>query len=308
MKISKKNIFDIIVTIGITALMIGFSELLGEKEIIFPEITAISVGMILAPSIPWNTNRLRTLICIVICAFLGIGITNFVLIAKWLQIALAFFICQFVFVFSGTSFAPMISAAALPVLLNTKSLIYPISAIVLTLIILLIQLIYEKSHHKLYPAYIPNEMPNRNDYTDIILRTLLGIIVIYCAITFDFRFAIAPPLLVAFTEFTKRTCKARKAPIKAILLVFACALCGTVSRYCFSVYLDLPLTISAVIAVLLMCIVMISFKLYLPPAGALGILPMLIPQNELLYFPFEILAGVSIFMALSLLLFREKQK
>ena len=38
-----------VLTVGIIAMMIGLSEALGEREIIFPEIAAIAVGMLLAP-------------------------------------------------------------------------------------------------------------------------------------------------------------------------------------------------------------------------------------------------------------------
>lgn len=34
--------------------MVGVSELLGEKEIIFPEITALTVGAIAAPKHSWK--------------------------------------------------------------------------------------------------------------------------------------------------------------------------------------------------------------------------------------------------------------
>ena len=40
-----------IVCIALAAAMVGVSELLGEKEIIFPEITALTVGAIAAPKL-----------------------------------------------------------------------------------------------------------------------------------------------------------------------------------------------------------------------------------------------------------------
>ena len=46
-----------IVCIALAAAMVGVSELLGEKEIIFPEITALTVGAIAAPKHSWKVSR-----------------------------------------------------------------------------------------------------------------------------------------------------------------------------------------------------------------------------------------------------------
>ena len=43
----------------------------------------------------------------------------------WLKITAAFLLCQMIYLYSGTTFAPMISAMVLPVLLGTESWVYP---------------------------------------------------------------------------------------------------------------------------------------------------------------------------------------
>lgn len=149
-------------------------------------------------------------------------------------------------------------------------------------------------------------MPKKKDYFDLILRSMTAVICIAFATNLDFGFAVAPPVLVAFTEFTRQSCKARLKPIKTILIIFLCALTGTICRYFISVQLGLPLTLSAVTATVIMLAILNLFKMYLPPAGALAILAMLIPQEKLLLYPIEILAGVSVFMMLALLIFRDK--
>ena len=46
-------------TVLIIVAMVGTSELMHEKEVIFPEIAAIAVGAMLAPKFTWNTSKLR---------------------------------------------------------------------------------------------------------------------------------------------------------------------------------------------------------------------------------------------------------
>lgn len=132
-----KHIPSYILTILIIAIMVGASELLGEKEIIFPEIAAIATGLLIAPHRSWQVSRIKILILIGICSVLGLIISIYVPLPLWLKMSTAFIICQFIFIFSKTSFAPLISAAVLPVMLGTKSIIYPVAAVLLTILILL---------------------------------------------------------------------------------------------------------------------------------------------------------------------------
>ena len=50
----------------------------------------------------------------------------------YLEILIAFVFAQILFMLSGTTFAPMISAIVLPVMMQTESFIYPIAAFLLT--------------------------------------------------------------------------------------------------------------------------------------------------------------------------------
>lgn len=298
-----KKIISGILTVLVVAIMVGLSELLGEREIIFPEITAIAIGLLIAPKRSWQVSRIRILILISVCSVLGLIISLFVPLPLWLQMSIAFIICQIILIFSKTSFAPLISAAVLPVMLGTKSIIYPVAAITLTGLILLCNLLLEKLKIKENEPYIPQPLPHRKDYIDLVIRSLTAIICITLAIKLNFYFAVAPPVLVAFTEFTRQGCKAQRKPVKAVVMIFICALTGTVCRYILTVQLGLLLTFSAVTATVTMILILHLFRMYLPPAGALTILAMLIPEENLLLYPFEIFTGISVFMVLALLLF-----
>ena len=65
---------------------------------------------------------------------------------------------------------------------------------------------------------------------------------LWAALALDCRFAVAPPLLVAFTEFSSPTAAARKRPFRAGAAIFLCALAGTASRLLLQGALGLPLT------------------------------------------------------------------
>ena len=130
--------------VAVVAAMVAAAELLGEREIIFPEMAALAVGMLAAPRRPWQTSRSRTALLIAVCAITGVLIVRYVHAPLWVQMSLAFLLCQLLFVSSGTTFAPMISAMVLPVFLGTTSWVYPAAAIILTLAMGAVQLIFER--------------------------------------------------------------------------------------------------------------------------------------------------------------------
>lgn len=307
MNTKAKNLTYIIITAVVIAVMVGSAELFYQSEIIFPEIAAIAVGMILAPKQSWQTSKIRIVLLIAICSVLGILIVRFVLLEKWIQLLIAFAVCQLIFSFSKTSFAPMISAAVLPVMLGTESIIYPISAVLLTLMIIGIVTLLEKLGLKQTEKFTPLPYPTKRDFINIIIRCIIAGTIIFSALSLNLIFAVAPPILVAFTEFSKPECKARTKPIMAVVLISLCALTGALSRLLCTVYLGLPLTASAVLAVIISALIMYLFKMFLPPAGALAILPMIVPLDSLLIYPIEVLAGTGLLMALALIIFRKQR-
>ena len=85
-----------------------------------------------------------------------------------------------------------------------------------------------------------------------------------------------------------------------------CGLAGAVCRYVIHMSLNLPLTLAAVAAAVLMILILTKLKAYVPPAGALCILPMLIPAEKVVGYPLQILAGAALFMGLSLVVFPKR--
>ena len=290
----------------IVAVMVGAAEILQENEIIFPEITAIAVGALMAPKLAWRTNRIRILILIMICAVLGVGIVLFLPAPLWVKIAAAYAVSEVIFLCSGTSFAPMISAIVLPVLLGTESPVYLAAAFFLTLLILICHAALEKTGIKPPVEFTPVRA-SRQDWLDALVRLVLVALIALIALRLDARFVIAPPLLVAFTEFSNRDSGARKRPVTVVAAITLCACAGAACRLGIHLKLGLPLTLAALVAAALMIVILSALKAYVPPAGALCILPMLIPAERVATYPLQILIGANLAMALSLWVFRAKK-
>lgn len=302
-----KNIIPYISTLLLVGLMVGIAELLNEKEIIFPEITALAVGYMVAQKRSWKVNGKRMLLLITICATVGVLIVRYSGLALFPQMIIAFSFAQILFMFSGTTFAPFVSAIVLPVMMQTKSFIYPISAVVLTILVIGFHQLFLKIKIREDEEYIPVMLNSKDDIIDTALRIACVAIVGFVAIYFDFKFVIAPPLLVAFTEFSRPRNKVRNKPIKTVLIITGCALVGSLSRYLLTIKLELPLTVSALIATLIMLLILTYTKMYMPPVGAITILSMMIPQSSVITYSLQIFVGSVVIILLSRVFFMWRQ-
>lgn len=296
-----------IMAILLATLMVLLAEVTGEKEIIFPEIAALTVGYWVAPKRSWMVNGKRMLFLITISAVIGLLIVLYSNVPLYAQVILAFAISQIVFIFSGTTFAPFISAMVLPVLIQTRTWIYPISAFVLTLIIVLGRVFLNRISIRENEQYEPITTRSKYDLADMLIRIIIVAVVSIIALKMGYRFVIAPPLLVAFTELSRPGNKARNVPIKTIILVTGCAIIGAFTRYIISIKMQLPLYMAAFVIMILVLTIVHLMKMYMPPAGAVAILSLLIPQEAVAFFPLQILAGISIFMIASRLIFARLQ-
>lgn len=205
-----------------------------------------------------------------------------------------------IFLLSRTSFAPMISAAALPVLMDTESIIYPISAVSMTVLTVLAQLTLEKCGRREREEFTPLPFPGKFRWVSAAVRTACAAVIAVPVLLLGWNFCVAPPLLVAFTEFSNPESRARKNPVRTVLIITGCALCGAAFRLGLCTFLGLPLTVAGVLAVAAALAIMRIAGQYIPPAGALAVLPMIIPEKALLIYPAEIFAGSAVFMLMAL--------
>ncbi|MCR5581655.1 MAG: hypothetical protein K6F66_08730 [Pseudobutyrivibrio sp.] len=301
------KVIPYISTIILVAAMMLSAELLHEKEIIFPEITALAVGYMVAKKRSWKVNGRRMISLITVCAIMGVAIVRYVPLDMYSQVIIAFTISQILFMYSGTTFAPFVSAIVLPVMMQTTSLVYPIAAIILTGAVILFHKLFLYTGIRQDEEYVPVVLNSFDDKIDTVLRILCVIVIGFFAIRSGYKFIIAPPLLVAFTEFSRPRNKVRNRPFRTIAVITACSLAGAVCRYIFAMELGMPLTVAALVATTIMLLLIHFTGMYMPPVGAITILSMIIPEESIFVYPLQILAGSTIIMILSRVLFMGRQ-
>lgn len=287
---NKNQNISMAISLTVVALMVGSAEILVEKEIIFPEITAVAMGALIAPTQSWNTSRTRLFAAIVSAAAIGVCIVKFTTEILILKIALGLLAAVGVITLSKTSFVPAISACILPILMNTKSPIYVISVALMTSVILLSQKVLE--HLGLHEKYEFSPVKPISQLLKLRAIQIMTALVI-CILPANFHeiFFIAPPLIVAFFELSNKGSKLIKRKYTAVLLITAAAFTGAFTRFFISEKFGLTLTLGAIISSAVIFALCHKCKLYFPPCCAISTLPFMIPQSAIVKFPFEVTAG-----------------
>ena len=278
------------ISLAVVAIMVGSAEILWEKEIIFPEITAVAMGALIAPVQSWNTSRTRLFAAIVSAAVAGVCVVRFIPEILILRIAVGLIMAVGVITLSKAGFVPAISACILPILMGTKSPVYVISVVIMTALILISQKALEC--FGLHEKYEYRPIGPSAELLKLRSKQVITVLII-CVLPAHFHeiFFIAPPLIVAFFELSGKGSKLMKRKHTAIALMAAAAFTGVTARFFISEKLGLTMTLGAVLSSAVIFVLCRKAKLYFPPCCAISTLPFIIPQTAMIKFPFEVIAG-----------------
>lgn len=280
-----KKTIPYLLTLFMVLIMMGCSLLINNPEIIFPEIVTLTIGTWLAPKQVWKTSPVKLVGLILIYSVLGIVMVKYVDIPLYLKITAAFFMCAVGLIMSHTTFSPLISACLLPILMETESWIYPFSATLMTLIIVIIQSVLQHYKYQEYTFYRPVKVNPKKDTIILIERMIIIMVISAIAIYFDLKWLIAPPLIVAFVEISHPQFPLKHQLPSIYMLTVIMALIGAYSRHFLIIKYHFSfLGIVAAVMVILFIVIGLT-HIFFPPMGAITILPFIIDPEYLLLYP-----------------------
>ena len=287
--------------LALIVAMVFAAEYCQEKEFIFPEILALAIGFWVTPRPFWHTSRLNIFLTPTLAAVCGVVLMRYSHLPLAAMIVAAYIAVALLLVAVHSRLAPAISAAILPLLIGTTSWNYPLAVGVLTGIVALGSF----ATHRLSTEKPAEASFSRRDEL-IFWGKILPVIIVYAIMitSCDVRFMMAPPLIVMFSEAVRPDNPLARQPLKPFLLVALAAICGVVALLFLKGMLLWP---GWVCAALVSCIVFAAYELTgmpLPPAAALGLLPLLVPPERLAGYAWQVPAGAALFLAIACLIFR----
>lgn len=308
----KKQFIPLVIVLVVFMFIVA--EYIGEKEIIFPEISALAI-------IPWviggsttQNKGLHFWLSPTIAALTGVLITRLFPYFPFFMVAGAFVLVALQLKIIGSEVYPSLSAAILPILMHTQSWYYPLSVCILTGIIAFGKLLmdnFQKEKNPIAGLAENHKEKQKVNFTkpELIYWTKLFVtilLVLGAALYFHWNYIIAPPLIVILVELTKPNSKLQnKTGLVFILLVFA-AFSGVAWLYLIHYFLHWPVWISAGFSLVCILLAFEFFRFPLPPAAAIALLPTIIAVDDLWKYPWQVLVGSAVFLLIGLHWF-EKQ-
>lgn len=295
----ERYLFGILMAIS----MVWLAELSGEKEIIFPEICALTIGAWISEQQPWAVNKRRIFLLMSAASLFGVLIVRYCPLPLIAQVCICFGFSGFILTACKTNFVPIISACILPVYLRTTSFVYPAAVMVMALIIIAAQWVMEKNHLRPVNKFVPCEFDLRKQI--IKWSKLLAVFGLIALIPFKTHqiYFLAPPLIVMFTELSNPKSPARTKPVYIAGLMTFAALTGSLCRLLLNVYLNIPLSICTAFSCIVLFAALNKVRINFPPAGAVLLIPMILDEKLLQMFPVEVFIGSIVLTFTAMILF-----
>lgn len=130
-----------LISLVMILMMVGLAEWTNEKEILFPEMTALIIGLLIIDKRVWNVKRWQIILLMTLGAAVGICIVRYSPLPYVVNLCAAFAFAGASLLISRATLIPLISACVLPVLLHTESIVYPIAVFSMSVSVVLVQII-----------------------------------------------------------------------------------------------------------------------------------------------------------------------
>lgn len=299
--------FNCIIALIVITLMCAIAEISSQSEIIFPEVAALVMGCFLLKKQPWVVNKLQMWLIMTLCSSFGILIVSYLHQPLIFQVLAGFMSVVCVLNLSRTTLVPAVSACILPILCETCEWIYPLSVSVITAVIVLLQFFLEKCSIREAQDFRQVGTNLKEDLLRYSKLFLCLMIIAAIAVYSGHLYIIAPPLVVTFIEFSAVDSPLRQKPLEVVGFVGLASIIQ-VSVLTLRNYLHFSLTAAALCGCVILFFILEKAKFYFPPLGAILLLPLILPQQSLIWYPFETTLGAALFVFASLALFKEKQR
>lgn len=287
--------------------MIFLSMIFGEREIIFPELAAVSTGLLIIDKRVWAVNRLSTFVLLTLMAIFGTIISLYSPLSTWLNMSIGVLVTLISLRIAHSNFYPIISAVVLPIMMHEGGLLYILVTICGgVLIILAREFEFATNLRQADSPQKPTDY-NKNWFVAFGPRTIIIGFIIYAFFKIGLCYGMLPPLIVAFVELSFNKSGMRKGAFVVLLLLLSAIILGSVAVYTSYKLNIMPIYISICLAeICLFCIFELANRKF-APASATILVPALIAPDNIIQFACNASIGAITFVLSALLIAKAEQ-
>lgn len=304
---NRSNLIRNLAIVLFIGAMAAAAELLHQREIVFPEIGALCVGLWLMPKAVWNTRIRQVPLLLTGAALIGLAVNLWIPLGFEFRFFVAFVAVALMLRLARSNMYPVVSAAMLPVLIDTQSWVYPAAVLVLSCLLAIGRIGLPQTDR---PGYRADTLLH---WTGLALALCFVLIVNVISSRLlpepwssSIRFCMVPPLVVTMIEFANRRSGFRQRPWTIWGLIVAAAIVGTAMELLLHRHWGIPV-VGSMLAVALMLLLFRRFKPF-APALAITLVPLLLPDAVLPYFPLLAALGGAYFICIGMICFSGKGK
>ena len=261
------------------------------NEFIFPEMAALTVGCWIVNKQVWAYKRWHLIVITSIAALSGTLIVYFSKLDIASNMLLGFIFAVILLTVSRTSIRPIISAALLPILMNSDSFLYPTFVFILTLLLVLVQKLLEKNHIRTENKFIPFPIERVTRFIHWLILAVFLSPLLYSASYFEYKYCLLPPLIVTYVEFCNANSGFIQRPVSTVLLMTISSIIGCILAYLSYGQSYIIIGLAAGCTLLLIFLIFHFYKKSFAPATAISLVPFIIPFGQLSYIPFYVFIG-----------------
>ncbi len=300
------NIRQIIRTLAAIIFLATLSliaTLTGYREVVIPEMAALTVGFWVQDKQIWRINGYQTVLLLTTIAIISILIVRCLPVPVAVQFCLAFACVSGMLMLFNVTLSPAFAVGLLPVMLQIVSLSYPLVVLILSVVIVSVQRVmnitglrrHEELRHPMRPTW--RNAPRW-------LWLLIGImpLMLLSAIV-DQRFCLAPPLIVAYVELSNSKGGFRYRLWQTWLMLVLAALFGTAARVLLCGHWMLPEPVGVFVAVGLVFLMFGVMGKRLAPAASMSIIPFVVPTDVAPLMPLLAAIGASYLIVVARIFF-----
>lgn len=278
--------------------MAALSQNAGWRDLLFPELAALSSTLLRDPHGPWARSTWQLVLLPTLCGAIGVWISSHCS-DPGAALLLAVLAAKLVLLLARSPLVPALSAAALPVILRIHSWAYPLQ-IGVGLLLLAGLLVFWRRSRPLPAgsADTPATPAARTPGLEGLLRWL-GLLTLLLLIErcTGVRYALVPPLIVMAHEGLLDPAHCAWVR-RRWLLPIACGATALVGVLVAQLLPSAPLATALILAVVLQVQQLLGVRL--APLLALGLLPLVLPAPDLRLVPAVMLGAALLALSLAL--------